>query len=79
MIRLAAILFGAFFILVHRPDGGEILVNAEQVNYIGANDGGDLRAGSKVMVYGIWTYMLEKPAEIKSRIDAVLHQSSEGK
>jgi hypothetical protein len=75
MIRkLSAILFGAFFILVHQPAGNEVYINAEQVDYIGPNVDGDPRARSKVMVYGVWTYVLEKPAEIKAAIDAVLHQ-----
>jgi hypothetical protein len=75
MIRkLAAILFGAFFIVVHQPAGNAVYVNAEMVDYIGPNVDGDQRAASKVMVYGIWTYVLETPAEIKAKIDAVLHQ-----
>lgn len=72
--KLIAFLFSAFFIVVHRPDGAAVFVNAEQVNYIGPNIDGDQRAASKVMVYGLWTYFRETPAEIKSKIDAVLHQ-----
>lgn len=76
MIRkLAATLFGAFFILAHQPSGQEILINAEQVDYIGPFYGdGDARANTKMMVYGIWVFVTETPAEIKSRIDAALHQ-----
>lgn len=75
MIRkLAAILFGAFFIVVHQPAGNEAFINAEQVDYIGKNVDGDQRANSKVMVYGVWTYVLETSAEVKAKIDAVLHQ-----
>ena len=75
MIRkLGITLFGAFFIIAHQPSGNEIYVNAEQVNYIGKNIDGDPRANTKMMVYGIWTYVVETPAEIKSKIDAVLHQ-----
>jgi hypothetical protein len=74
--KIAAILFGAFFIVAHNPKGGEIYINAEQVDYIGPNIDGDQRAASKMMVYGIWTYVLETPAEIKAKIDAVLHQES---
>jgi hypothetical protein len=75
MIRkLAATLFGAFFILAHQPNGNPVLINAETVEYIGPNIVGDSRAGSKVMVYGVWVFVTETPAEIKSRIDAALHQ-----
>jgi hypothetical protein len=77
MIRkLAAILFGAFFIVCHQPLGNEVYINAEQIDYIGSNVDGDQRANSKVMVYGIWTYVLETPAEIKAKIDTVLHQDA---
>jgi hypothetical protein len=72
--KLSATLFGAFFILAHQPSGAEILINAETVEYIGPNIVGDSRAGSKVMVYGVWVFVTETPAEIKSRIDAALHQ-----
>lgn len=75
MIRkLAATLFGAFFIIAHQPSGAEVRINAENVSYIGPAYDGDARAGSKLLVYGIWVFVTEKPAEIKTRIDAILHQ-----
>jgi hypothetical protein len=74
MKKFCTILFGAFFILAHQPTGDPILINAETVEYIGPAFDGDPRAGAKVMVYGIWVFVTEKPAEIKSRIDAALHQ-----
>lgn len=75
MIRkLAVTLFGAFFIVAHQPSGAEVLINAETVEYIGPNIDGDKRAATKMMVYGIWVFVVETPAQIKSRIDAALHQ-----
>ena len=65
---------GAFFILVHQPGGEDIYINAEQVDYIGPAPDGDRKAHSKVMVYGIWVFVLEKPFEIKQKIDHVLGQ-----
>jgi hypothetical protein len=74
MFRYMMILWGAFFIVVHNPAGTEIYINAEQVDYVGPNIDGDKNAGAKVMVYGIWVYTLEKPFDIKTRIDHVLGQ-----
>jgi len=74
--RLAVTLFGAFFILAHQPTGNPILINAETVEYIGPAFDGDARSGAKLMVYGIWVFVTETPAEIKSRIDAALHQDA---
>lgn len=72
--KMSAILFGAFFITVHNPAGTEIFINAEQVDYVGPNIDGDPHASSKVMVYGIWVYTIEKPEMIKAKIDHVLGQ-----
>jgi hypothetical protein len=73
-MKLAATLFGAFFILVHQPNGDEIYINAEQVDYIGPGHDGHSNAGAKVMVYGIWVFTLEKPDAIKAKIDHALGQ-----
>jgi hypothetical protein len=74
MIKHVFALWGAFFILVHQPSGADIYINAEQVDYIGPAVDGDIRAGSKIMVYGIWVFTIEKPYEIKTKIDVVLGQ-----
>jgi hypothetical protein len=31
------LLFGAFFVVLHNPNGDEIYVNAEQIDYMGPN------------------------------------------
>ena len=68
---------GAFFVLLHQPAGKPIYVNAEQVDYIGPADKffDGPGAGSKVLVYGIWVAVREKPDEIKKAIDEVLKQN----
>jgi hypothetical protein len=71
---VATVLYGAFFIVAHQPSGAEIFINAEQVDYVGPGFDGDVRAGSKVMVYGVWVFTIEKPSEIKAKIDHVLGQ-----
>jgi hypothetical protein len=76
--NLAAFIFSAFFALLHQPSGRPIYVNAEQIDYIGPADkwldGPD--AGSRVMVYGIWVAVREKPSEVKTEVDRVLKQDA---
>jgi hypothetical protein len=53
-----------------------VYINAEKIDFIGPADAhwdGPL-ARSRVMVYGIWVAVKEKPDEVKSSIDKVLKQ-----
>ncbi len=69
-------LYGAFFVLLHQPDGREVYANAEQVDYIAPSEElvNDKRAGARVMVYGVWVWVRERPEEIKRLIDTALGQ-----
>jgi hypothetical protein len=79
MKRIAqiAVLWGAFFVLLHQPSGRNIYVNAEQVDYIAPGNmaaGDPPNTGSRLMVYGVWVAVKETPDEIKTQIDKVLGQ-----
>ena len=65
-----------FFVLLHQPNGREVYVNAEQVDYIGVppDKAYGPGAGSLLMVYGIWVAVREKPNDVKHAIDVVLKQ-----
>lgn len=74
--RPIALLFSAFFILAHQPSGKPVYINAEQIDFIGPADPywDGSGAGSRLMVYGIWVAVKEKPDEVKSAIDKALKQ-----
>lgn len=69
------IMIGAFFVLLHDPEGNEVFVNAEQIDFIGPPLGGNKNACSRYMVYGVWQWAKECPREIKTQIDEVLKQN----
>jgi hypothetical protein len=65
-------LWAAFFIVAHQPNGPEIYINAEQIQYIapGSARGGDEpRAGAHIIVFGSYIQTRETPAELKDAID----------
>lgn len=87
--KLVVFVLSAFFVTLHRPNGEEVFVNAEQVDYIGPADTAclkpiprrgdcvrlhDPRAKSEVMVYGIWVTVAETPRDIRQKINQVLKQ-----
>jgi hypothetical protein len=74
--KWAVLLWSAFFVLVHQPDGQPVYLNAEQIDLIAPADKTyhGKNAGSRVMVYGLWVAIREKPDEIKCAIDTVLKQ-----
>lgn len=77
LLRNILPLIGAFFILIHDPEGNEVFVNAEQVDFIGPPVAGSPNAKSRYMVYGIWQFAAETPREIKAKINKVLKQEEE--
>ena len=80
MKRALLLLWGAFFVLLHDPHGRSIYINAEQIDYISpagkaVDKAGPPEAGARVMVYGVWVWVREAPADIKIAIDDVLGQN----
>lgn len=75
-MRWVTIALSAFFVLLHRPDGKPVYINAEQIDYIGParENIDDPKAGALLMVYGIWVTVKEEPTAIKNAIDKVLKQ-----
>ena len=76
IFQWAYLVWSAFFVLVHQPDGQPVYLNAEQIDLIAPADKAyhGAQAGSRVMVYGIWVAIKETPNEIKCAIDVVLKQ-----
>jgi hypothetical protein len=70
-------LLAAWFVLLHNPDGDEIYVNAEQIDFIGHPARGEAptNACNRVMVYGVYIWVWECPKIIKEAIDVVLKQN----
>jgi hypothetical protein len=72
-------LWAAFFIVAHQPNGPEVYINAEQIEYIAPGSthaGDDPRAGAHVMVFGSYIQTRETPAELKDAIDKALKQGN---
>jgi hypothetical protein len=76
MKKFAAVLFSAWFVTLHTPGGEPIFINAEQIDYIGPPARGEAPAKScsRLMVYGVWVWVRECPADVKRAIDNVLKQ-----
>jgi hypothetical protein len=73
-------LWGALFIVAHQPNGPEIYINADQIQYIApssARAGDEPRAGAHVIVFGTYIQTRETPAELKDAIDRALKQAIE--
>ena len=70
MTLLRISLLSITLLSLHQPDGKEVLVNLDQVDFVGPADSiAHPKANSRVLVYGVWFYLRETRDEVKAVID----------